>query len=277
MTSLKLLILKLLPKNIFSRFVGFLASRRISKIAIKWFAKRYTINLEEAEKPISEYKTLNSFFTRRLKEGCREISEKENPKAVVSPVDGKIAQFGKIEDGRIIQAKDRYYNVAELLGDEAEAAPFKNGLFMTIYLSPTDYHRMHHYMDCSISGYRYVPGTLFPVNPFSVQHIENLFPINERLTTYYEIEDRKAAIVKVGATIVGKIKVTYCETESNVIKKGVSESFEEKISVKKGDDLGYFAMGSTVVLLFPEQGFSFIEDLPIEEKIKMGQILGYWS
>ena len=277
MTALHLLILKLLPKNIFSRFVGFLASRKISSIAKKWFAKRYKINLEEAEKPITEYKTLNDFFTRRLKKGCRKIAEPENPKSVVSPVDGKIAQWGRIEEGRIIQAKDRYYNVQELLGDEKEAAPFKSGWFMTIYLSPTDYHRMHHYMDCSITGYRYIPGTLFPVNPFSVKHIESLFPINERLTTYYDVKGRQAAIVKVGATIVGKIKVTYSEAESNISKNGRDETFEKKLEVKKGDELGHFAMGSTVVLLFPEEGFKFIQNVPEDEKIQMGQILGYWD
>jgi phosphatidylserine decarboxylase len=276
-TALHLLILKLLPKNIFSRFVGFLASRKISSIAKKWFAKRYKINLDEAEKPLTDYKTLNDFFTRKLKKGVRKIDGKDDPKAVVSPVDGKIAQWGRIESGRIIQAKDRLYNVQELLGDSDEAAPFENGWFMTIYLSPTDYHRMHHYMDCAVTGYRYIPGTLFPVNPFSVKHIENLFPVNERLTTYYETDGRKAAIVKVGATIVGKIKVSYSDTESNISKKGKAEIFDIPIEVKKGDELGYFAMGSTVVLLFPDKGFEFIDKIPENEKVKVGQILGQWN
>lgn len=277
MKSLHLLFLHLLPKNLVSRFVGALASRSISKIAIKWFAKRYKINLEEAREPIESFKTLNAFFTRKLKDGMRTIAEADNPKAIVSPVDGKIAQFGPIENGRIIQAKGRHYTVQELLGDDKEAEPFINGTFMTIYLAPTDYHRMHHYMDGEITGFRYIPGTLFPVNPFSVANIENLFPINERLTTYYDCAGKSAAIVKVGATIVGKIKVTYSDAESNISKNVRAETFSKKISVKKGDELGLFAMGSTVVMLFPEGTTKFIDNLPTEEKVQVGQILGYWK
>ena len=277
MTGLYVLFLKLLPKNLLSRFVGFLASRGISKIAIRWFARRYKINLEEAARPIGEFKTLNDFFTRTLKEGVRPVSEPENSKAVVSPVDGKIAQWGKIENGRMIQAKGRYYTVQELIGDEKEAEPYINGQFMTIYLAPTDYHRIHHYTDGDIEGFRYVPGTLFPVNPFSVTHIENLFPINERLTTFFDCHGQKSAIVKVGATIVGKIKVTYSDAESNISKKVRAESFDKTIPVKKGDELGLFAMGSTVVLLFPENSFKFIDPLPSDMRFKVGELLGYWE
>ena len=277
MKSLYVLFLKLLPKNLFSRFVGFLASKGFSKIAIRWFARRYKINLEEASQPISEYKTLNQFFTRTLKKGVRPVAEENNLKAVVSPVDGKIAQCGKIEDGRIIQAKGRDYTVQELIGDEEEAKPFVKGYFMTIYLAPTDYHRIHHYTDGEIEGFRYVPGTLFPVNPFSVEHIENLFPINERLTTFLDSDSKKSAIVKVGATIVGKIKVTYSDVESNISKNVKAETYDKKIKVSKADELGLFAMGSTVVLLFPETGFKFIDPLPADSHFKVGELLGYWE
>lgn len=277
MKSLHVLFLKLIPKNLTSRIFGFLASRKFSKIAIAWFARRYKINLEEASQPISEYKTLNQFFTRTLKEGTRPVSELDNPKAVVSPVDGKIAQWGKIEDGRMIQAKGRYYTVQELIGSEEEAKPYINGQFMTIYLAPTDYHRIHHYTDGEIEGFRYVPGTLFPVNPFSVQNIENLFPVNERLTTFIDSAGKKSAIVKVGATIVGKIKVTYSDVESNISRNVKAESYENKIKVLKADELGLFEMGSTVVLLFPEKGFSFTEPLPADTCFKVGELLGHWE
>lgn len=277
MKSLYVLFLKLLPKNLLSRFVGFLASRGISKIAIGWFARRYKINLDEASQPINEYKTLNQFFTRTLKEGARPVCEPENPKAVVSPVDGKIAQWGPIEDGRTIQAKGRYYTVQELIGNEEEAKPYINGQFMTIYLAPTDYHRIHHYTDGEIEGFRYIPGALFPVNPFSVGNIENLFPINERLTTFIESNGYKTAICKVGATIVGKIKVTYNDVESNISKNVKAETFDEKIKVTKDQELGLFAMGSTVVLLFPEKGFKFINPLPADSRFKVGELLGYWE
>lgn len=277
MKSLYVLFLKLLPKNLLSRFVGFLASKGISKIAIRWFAKRYKINLDEASQPISEFKTLNQFFTRTLKDGARPVAEPENPKAVVSPVDGKIAQWGKIENGRMIQAKGRYYTVQELIGNAEEAEPYINGQFMTIYLAPTDYHRIHHYTDGDIEGFRYVPGTLFPVNPFSVANIENLFPINERLTTFMDSAGKKSAIVKVGATIVGKIKVTYSDVESNISKKVQAEKYTDKKKVSKADELGLFAMGSTVVLLFPEKGFKFIDPLPADSRFKVGELLGYWE
>ena len=277
MSSLYVLFLKLLPKNLLSRIVGFLASKKISKIAIGWFARRYRINLDEAAQPLDSFQTLNSFFTRRLKDGQRPVAEAHNPQSLVSPVDGKIAQMGRIEAGRMIQAKGRDYDVTELLGDVSEAEPFKNGQFMTIYLAPTDYHRIHHYLDGHITGSRYIPGTLFPVNPFSVTHIENLFPINERLTTYFESQGHKTAIVKVGATIVGKIKVTYSDVESNVSRQVKAETFAEKVAVKKGDELGYFAMGSTVVLLFPENGFKFRESFPADMRLKVGELIGHWQ
>ena len=276
MKRLYILFMKIMPKNLISRFIGFLASKGFSKIAIAWFAKRYKIDLEEASQPINEYKTLNQFFTRTLKDGVRPVAEANNSKAVVSPVDGKVAQWGKIEDGRMIQAKGRYYTVQELIGNEEEAKPYINGQFMTIYLAPTDYHRIHHYTDGEIEGYRYVPGALFPVNPFSVDNIENLFPINERLTTFFDCAGKKSAIVKVGATVVGKIKVTYSDVESNISKKVKAERYVDKIKVSKADELGLFAMGSTVVLLFPENGFKFIDPLPADSRFKVGQLLGYW-
>lgn len=277
MTSLYVLFLKLLPKNLLSRFIGFIASKKISKIAVRWFAKRYKVNLDEASKPVSAYGTLNEFFTRHLKDGCRPIHEVDNPQVVVAPVDGKIAQWGKVDNGQMIQAKGRYYTVQELIGNEEEAEPYLNGLFMTIYLAPTDYHRIHHHTDGSIEGFRYVPGTLFPVNPFSVNNIEKLFPVNERITTFYNCAGRKSAIVKVGATIVGKIKVTYCDVESNISKNVRAETFHEKPLVSKGDELGLFAMGSTVVLLFPAENFAFVDPLPADRRFKVGQTLGYWQ
>jgi phosphatidylserine decarboxylase len=275
LTSLYVLFLKISPKNLLTRIVGALASRKISRIAIPWFARRYKINLEEASEPISSFKTLNEFFTRKLKDGVRPIAEASNPLAVVSPVDGKIAQYGKIENGRMIQAKGKDYTVQDLLGSEEDAQPFVNGQFMTIYLAPTDYHRMHHYLDGQITGFRYIPGRLFPVNPFSVANIDQLFPINERLTTYYNSQSHKAAIVKVGATIVGKIKVTYSDAESNVFRTVRAESFSAGPEVKKGEELGLFAMGSTVVLLFPENSFDF-STIPSDMRVKVGELLGHW-
>ena len=273
--KLYLLFLILLPKNTLSRIIGFFANKSFSKAFIPWFAKRYKINLEEAEKEIGEYPTLNQFFTRHLKSGRRPIAGAGDEKILISPVDGKIAQYGNIVEGKLIQAKGKTYTLSELIGNEEEASLYKEGKFMTIYLAPTDYHRMHHYADGKITGYRYIPGKLFPVNEFSVANVENLFPINERFNTYYDCNGRKTGIVKVGATVVGKIKVTYCEVESNISKQGTAASFDEGIEIKKGQELGLFEMGSTVVMLFEKDAFEF-ENFELGQKVQLGEKLGEW-
>ena len=272
-----LTLLNLLPKNLLSRMVGFLANRSISKPFIPWFAKRYNINLEEAEKEIGEYPTLNQFFTRHLKDGARPIHQQENSQNVVSPVDGKIAQMGDIINGTLIQAKGLDYQLNHLIGSNTEADAFQDGYYMTIYLAPTDYHRMHHYATGLIKKMRVIPGKLFPVNVFAVNNVRNLFPINERITTYIENQlGQQSAIVKVGATIVGKIKLAYHKAESN---KGLAmaKTFETPIAVTKGDELGYFAMGSTVIMLFEKDSFEVKEGLKPGDAVVMGESLGNFN
>lgn len=269
-----LTLLNLLPKNLLSRFIGFLANLSISKAFVPWFAKRYKINLDEAEKDISDYPTLNQFFTRHLKAGVRPIHKLDNPSNVVSPVDGKIAQMGDIVNGSMIQAKGLDYQLNHLIGSTLEAEAYQDGYYMTIYLAPTDYHRMHHYATGLIQKMRVIPGRLFPVNVFAVNNVRNLFPINERITTYIENKfGQKSAIVKVGATVVGKIKLAYHKAESN---KGLAmaKTFESPIEVTKGDELGYFAMGSTVVMLFEKGSFKVNEKLQAGDAVRMGEDLG---
>ena len=269
-----LTLLNLLPKNLLSRFVGFLANLAISKPFIPWFAKRYKINLNDAEKDIADYPTLNQFFTRHLKAGVRPIHKLDDPSNVVSPVDGKIAQMGDIVKGSMIQAKGLDYQLNHLIGSTLEAEAYQDGYYMTIYLAPTDYHRMHHYATGIIQKMRVIPGRLFPVNAFAVNNVRNLFPINERITTYIENKfGQKSAIVKVGATIVGKIKLAYHKAESN---KGLAmaKTFETPIEVQKGDELGYFAMGSTVVMLFEKGSFEVNEKLKPGDAVRMGEDLG---
>ncbi|WDE97898.1 archaetidylserine decarboxylase [Lentisphaera profundi] len=271
-----LTILNLLPKNLISRFIGFFANLPMSKTLIPWFAKRYNINLEEAEKDISEYPCLNQFFTRHLKAGVRPIHQVDNPLSVVSPVDGKIAQMGEIINGTLIQAKGLDYQLNHLIGSTMEAEAFQDGYYMTIYLAPTDYHRMHHYASGFIKKMRVIPGQLFPVNVLAVNNVRNLFPINERITTYIENKiGQKSAIVKVGATVVGKIKLAYHKAESN---KGLAmaKTFETPIEVTKGDELGYFAMGSTVIMLFEKDSFKVQASLKAGDAVQMGQDLGHF-
>ena len=268
-------LLTLLPKNSISRIAGRFANSAISKPFIPAFAKRYKINLEEAEKDISEYPTLNAFFTRHLKKGVRPIDQIDHDKALCSPVDGKVAQMGEIKNETLIQAKGLDYQLKDLIGCDEEAKDFIDGYFMTIYLAPTDYHRMHHYVNGEIEKMRVIPGRLFPVNILSVNNVKNLFPINERITTYLKTKlNKKTAIVKVGATIVGKIKLAYHDAESN---KGIamSKTFESSIPVKKGDEIGYFAMGSTVILLFEKGDFTPDANVKAGTAVKLGEKLGH--
>ena len=275
MHKLYLIFLILLPKNILTRFVGYLADKKISKLAIKWFCKKYDINTNEIEKKLSDYQTLNEFFTRKLAVNAREISS--NEQEVISPVDGVIAQMGNIDGEKLIQAKGRTYALKELLGSN-ELNKYDNGFFMTIYLSPQDYHRIHHFCDSEIIGYDYIPGYLFPVNPFSVNNVNNLFAVNERLVTYYKCNQHHPALVKVGATIVGKIKVNYDNT-SNIThrNKRVSKIYDKSISVNKGDELGYFAMGSTVIILFEKNSILINENLKINNRVALGDLIGKWQ
>ena len=272
-----LTFLKIVPKNLLSRFVGCLADTRISKPFIPGFAKRYKISLEEAGKPIEEYPTLNAFFTRHLKPGKRPIAGEGDAKAVVSPVDGAVAQCGPIRDGKLVQAKGREYTLEGLLGDKDEAARFQRGWFMTVYLAPTDYHRMHHYADGKVTGYRYLPGYLWPVNLKSVEGVDQLFCVNERLTSYLDHAGTPSAIVKVGATIVGKIRCTHTPTESNCGEAMKAETYAQPVPVRKGDELGLFAMGSTVVMLFPRDAFLPEPVCEPGQRLKVGQLIGRLS
>lgn len=270
---LSLSLLALVPKNHLSRAIGAFADTRLSKPLIPWFARRYRIDLAEADRPLAAYPTLNAFFTRSLKPGLRPVAQAGNPLAVVSPVDGRIAQCGPIDGDRLIQAKGRHYTLAQLLGDAGEAAPFAGGFFITIYLAPTDYHRMHHYADGCVTGFRYVPGALWPVNEVSVANVDCLFGINERLTSYVRVGGHPTAIVKVGATVVGKIRCGHTPVESNT-GRARAQTYAVPVPCRKGDELALFAMGSTVVLVFPPGAFAPEAAVRPGERVKVGALLG---
>lgn len=265
-------VISILPQNAISKAAGKFASSSISRLVIKPFARKFSINVQEAELPLQEYKTLNAFFTRKLKVGARLIDmDKES---IVSPVDGTIAQFGNIQNGRIIQAKGIHYSVEELIGKE-KSKLFKDGHFMTIYLSPKDYHRIHTPMTGKIEEYEYIPGRLFPVNKLGVQHVNGLFTKNERLTTYLSDKDSQIALVKVGAFIVGSVQLSY---EENVHQLHRGEPYKgigsENLILKKGEEIGLFEFGSTVILLFNKNTMVFTDDLQSGISLKMGQKIG---
>lgn len=271
---LQLKLMQLIPKNTLSRVVGCLARSGISKSLIPIYARSFQINLGEAEKDFKEYPNLLEFFIRRLKPGLRPINEGST--TVVSPVDGRVAALGQIEKGKLFQAKDIYYTVSEVLGgDAAKAERYTDGYFLTIYLSPRDYHRIHMPLAGKVQGYTYVPGTLFPVNPFGVRAVKGLFAKNERLITYLETQAGEVALVKVGATIVGSVRVVYDGVGTNVAGgKLEHRDLPQGPNLVKGEELGRFEFGSTVILLFEPGKFELNPELEPGKSLQMGQAIG---
>lgn len=268
-------LMKLTPTHMISRLVGNFASRPISKKMIPLFARYFQISMEEAEKKIDDYETLNDFFTRKLKRNARPIAA--DRQAIVSPADGKIAAFGTIRDGQLIQAKGVLFSVWNLLGiSKDDAKIYEKGRFMTIYLSPRDYHRVHSPVSGKITDFNYLPGTLFPVNAFGVRAVKGLFAKNERLVTFIHSSIGRVAIVKVGAAIVGSVKVGYSKEARTNVKAGSlsRRRLAAPKAVARGEEIGYFQFGSTVILVFERGKVEFSTDLREGQTVKMGQTIG---
>lgn len=266
-----------IPQHLLSRLVGWFAQSEyplIKNTFIKWFAKRYDVNMQEAlNEDLESYKSFNEFFTRPLKDGARPIAEGGN--TLVSPADGAVSQLGKIELGRVFQAKGRDYSVAELLGGDADrAAPFVNGDFMTVYLSPKDYHRVHMPFAGTLKETVYVPGDLFSVNPATTENVDALFARNERMVCIFETEFGPMAMVLVGAMIVAGIETVWSGQVTPLPKEAQAQQYNgEDIVLGKGEEMGRFKLGSTVVMCFPENAIEFAEELKAESVLRMGQEL----
>lgn len=267
-------ILTLLPQNAISRLVGQAGRSRASRRFIKPYISFFRINTEEIERPLADYPHLTAFFTRKLKQGARPIST--HPDAVISPVDGKVAQVGAIHQGTLIQAKHINYTVEQLLGCSQEKAKrFEGGTFLTIYLSPRDYHRIHMPIDGELTHLTYVPGRLFPVNSIGVHHVQGLFTKNERIITYANTPAGEMALIKVGAFIVGSVKVGYGEHTTNV-KGGrmYSRDLPDKPLYQKGEEVGLFEFGSTVILLFEKDRIVLDKKIVEGTDVKFGEQIG---
>lgn len=249
--------MKLLPKNAASRAFGVFTRLRIpvfSKIARSAFAAYYKLNMAESEFPLSHYRNIGELFIRKLKPGARPVANAE----IVSPVDGVLSQTGTFDDGKqeLIQAKGKKYTLRELLRDDEIASHFEEGAFATIYLAPFNYHRIHSPVKGELVDASYCPGTLWPVNVGSVERVEGLFCINERLTSRIRLEDgSEILVVKVGATNVGRIGVAYSDdllTNAGKLsrrRKRMDWAPSQKVTFEKGGELGRFEMGSTVILV----------------------------
>ncbi|WP_027417201.1 archaetidylserine decarboxylase [Aneurinibacillus terranovensis] len=268
------LILTCLPQNAISRLVGKAARSRISKYFIKPYISAFKLDTSEMENPLKSYPNLAAFFTRKLKSGARPICS--SPSSIASPVDGTVAQLGIIKQGTLIQAKNIHYTVEQLLGCSKEkAALYDGGTFITIYLSPRDYHRIHMPIDGECNQYTYIPGRLFPVNTIGVNHVPGLFTKNERMITYANTQAGEVAIVKVGAFIVGSVKIAYSEHTTNQKQgKYVSVGIDPPACYKKGQEIGLFEFGSTVILLFEKGRMEYLPGIQEGKYLRVGEQIG---
>jgi len=269
-------LMRLLPRSALSTVVGQLtrtpAPPAFHHAAMKWFARQYRVNLDEAEGGLEQYPTFASFFTRKLKAGLRPIDQ--TPNTIVSPVDGAVSQAGPIEHGRCLQAKGIDYSVAQLVGDAEAARAFDGGLFATLYLSPRDYHRIHSPLEGTIDGYVYLPGEFWPVNPASVRNVDALFAVNERLVTWLSTPLGKVAVIAVGATCVSRIHASYDAIITHQGQGSRQHRYERPIPIERGGELGMFEMGSTVILLFEKGRARWVPELVPEATLRMGQRIG---
>lgn len=268
-----------MPKHGISRLVGKLAAAKagwLTTKAIRAFIKAYDINMSEAKlKNAEDFKTFNDFFTRELEDGSRRIDS--NDMALCYPVDGAISQQGDIVDGQLIQAKGFNYSLTNLLGgDEATAAPFQGGKFSCIYLAPKDYHRIHMPMAATLREMIYVPGELFSVNPLTANNVPDLFARNERVVATFDTEHGQLAMVLVGATIVASIETTWAGTITppagkDIFKWTYPADGVDAIRFNKGDEMGRFKLGSTVVSTFSPNMINFNESAGPETVTRLGE------
>ena len=270
--------LRLLPKNTLSRLVGAAtrvrAPRPVREAAMRAFAARYGLDLTECD-GVERYQTFGDFFARPLKPGLRPIAAGET--TLVSPVDGTVSESGLAEGGRLIQAKGIDYRLGDLLGDPALAARFQGGAYVTLYLAPRDYHRIHFPLGGTVTGYRYLPGRLWPVNPASVRTVPGLFTVNERLVTLLETPLGGCAVVAVGATVVGRVRAFY-DPEIPVSNlrgaRRLARDYERPLPVSKGGELGAFEMGSTVILVLERGRGALSHRLVPGVKVRVGEPIG---
>ncbi|WP_144775691.1 archaetidylserine decarboxylase [Marinobacter maritimus] len=268
------------PQLAVSRLAGRLADNdqnpALKNRVVKWFVKRYGVDMSEAAEPDpTAYPSFNEFFTRALKPGIRPVAEGDN--TFVSPVDGAISQLGQVSGDRIFQAKGQSFSLIELLGgDTQRAEAFNEGVFSTIYLSPKDYHRIHMPLAGKLREMVYVPGKLFSVNPATAENVPNLFARNERVVCIFDTAAGPMALVLVGAMIVGSVETPWAgvvaPNSSGV--KAITYEGESAISFAKGEEMGRFRLGSTVVMVMPKGSVSWDAEQIAGKRVRMGEAFG---
>lgn len=272
-----------LPQGLLSRAAGGLADiplpRSLRRPVLGGFARVVGIDVGEAARELTDYPSVNAFFVRQLRPGARTFPD--DPRVLASPVDGVVGQVGRVEAGRAVQAKGRSYAVGDLIGGEDRVARFEGGLFITIYLSPRHYHRIHTPIPGTIARAEHIPGRLFPVNRPAVQWVDELFVVNERLVAHIDSVAGPVAIVAVGAYNVGRISAAFDPAWSgtsgtSVTNRGAppppTRSYDPPIAVGAGDEIMAFHLGSTVVLLAPPR-FELREEIRPEAEVRAGDVL----
>lgn len=278
MDTLFILLQNIVPQHLLSRCTGWLAALRqplwLKNGLIRLFIRQFDVDMSEAAEPdYTRYACFNDFFTRPLRDDARPLAAAD----ILCPADGAINQLGEIANGRLFQAKGRYFSVEDLLGgDAARAAQFAGGQFATIYLSPRDYHRVHMPVAGRLAASCYVPGQLFSVNGVTAANVDRLFARNERLVCYFETELGPMAMVLVGAMIVAGIETVWAGRVAPPPKRPVTVDYRElpqPVALGKGDEMGRFLLGSTVILLFPKDTIAFDDRFVAGTQTRMGEAL----
>jgi len=270
--------LRLLPRNLISRAAGRFAAahlpRPLVQAEIRLFARAVGIDLSELRDPLAAFDSLQAFFTRALRDGARNVDPARD--ALVSPCDGAFGESGIVREGQLLQLKGRPYGLRELLGSAEDAAAFEGGAYATLYLSPRDYHRFHAPCAARVERLTYLPGTLWPVNRIGLEGVDGLFAQNERICAFMRATPGNArlCLVAVGATLVGKVRVTFDALETN--RRGAREerrSYPGGIALAKAQEWGRFEFGSTLVLL-AQPGAVELDPRPPGTPVRLGERIG---
>ena len=270
----------LLPHHLLSRGVGILAQNHLlRKLFIRTFIKRYKVDLSQAKiQDVEKFENFNAFFTRELQADARPLPTAQG--AIVCPADGAVSQLGDIADGNLLQAKGKHYSCQSLLaGDAQMAALFQSGKFATIYLSPSDYHRVHMPMAGILKKTIYVPGKLFSVNQTTAESVPNLFARNERLVCLFTTAAGPMAVILVGAMIVAGIDTVWAGEVCPMAGKRDIQITDYSnqipaVQLPLGGELGRFRLGSTAIVLFQHGAMKFESSLEATSSVAMGQLLG---
>lgn len=266
------------PQHSLSRLMHRIATSErpwLAQALIRKLMAHYPIDLSDALEPDpTRYRSLNAFFTRALREGARPLPA--DPHAIVSPADGLLSQFGRLDGAQLLQAKGLWYSVARLLALD-EAGPFRDGHFATVYLAPHDYHRVHAPCDGAIEEVVYVPGDLFSVNTRTAEWVPDLFARNERVVLRCRGQRGAFAVVLVGAMLVGSMTLECCDLAPYHTRHAPGRlRMTPGIGVSRGAELGRFNMGSTVILVFERDTIAWRADARPGEVVRMGQEIGRW-